>query len=276
VPANPPPGNYGIPSPTYGGCDQRPFFFSAELQFLKPEVHNRMDNAVPVPGGTGLVAIPGSSLDFTVAPKIEFGYRLPDTAGQFSIGYRFMDVEGTRTRDTIIGPATSTRSRLDFNEFDFDYATARYEPAPRWYLQWRLGARVTWVYYDTDAKVPGIIERESNDFVGAGPHLGFDAERHFDVLPAFSLFAHLDGAVLIGQDQQHFAIEPFVFTPDRKTLTVPTLQAQLGVGYTPPAFPWLRFRAGYQYEHWFNVGNLGGSHLDMTFQGAFLRGEIDF
>ena len=51
---------------------------------------------------------------------------------------------------------------------------------------------------------------------------------------------------------------------------------ETAVSYTPPRAEWLRFRAGYQYEHWFNLGTNGDSRLQLDIHGAFLRGEIDF
>jgi hypothetical protein len=91
----------------------------------------------------------------------------------------------------------------------------------------------------------------------------------------------VDGAVLIGEVRQHFA-EEFdgvlvgATDPRRTTLAVPTIQAQVGVSYSPPSFERLRFRAGYQFEQWFNLGNVEGSHLNLLMQGGFVRGEIDF
>ena len=92
----------------------------------------------------------------------------------------------------------------------------------------------------------------------------------------------VDVAVLIGQDQQTFAenntVANFVSItePTRTTLVVPTIQAQVGLSYTPPRFEHLRFRVGYQFEQWFNLGNVQNSSLNLTTQGGFLRGEIDF
>ncbi len=281
--APPPPGPspqvYGNP---YGVSTNEPLiFFNWELQLTAPTMSNHMSNSVTLPdGSTKNIAIPGASLDFTIAPKLEVGYRLPDQLGAFIFGYRFLATDG-KEAETVDGIAANVRSRLDFNEFDFDYATARYDPEPRWFVQARIGARVSWTYYDTSTSPDalGAVDRESSYFVGAGPHIALDLERK--LIMGFGAFASVDGAILIGQVDQHFAEDvagsyDVITSPMRKTLAVPTLQAQIGLSYSPPSFERLRFRVGYQYEQWFNLGSVEGSRLDLTTQGGFLRGEIDF
>ncbi len=280
-PYYPPPAPLG-PAPTsYGASAPEPLlFFNWELQFVQPSVSNHLNNTITFPDGTTkTIALPGVGLDFTVAPKIELGWRLPDRLGEFSFGYRFLIAEGKQTQ-TADGIETNSRSRFNFNELDFDYATARSEFEPHWWFQARIGARVDWSFYDTRANTPALltVDRESNYFVGAGPHLGLDVERTF--VMGFGVFGTVDGAVLIGQPEQRFVetIDGVSFTtqPQRTTLAVPTIQAQIGVSYTPPSFERLRFRVGYQYERWFNLGSVQGSSLDFSSQGGFLRGEIDF
>ena len=88
--------------------------------------------------------------------------------------------------------------------------------------------------------------------------------------------------MLIGQDRQKFSetntVANFITVnePDRVTLAVPTIQAQLGISYTPVRYDFLHFRAGYQFEEWFNFGNVQGSSLNLTTQGGFIRAELDF
>jgi hypothetical protein len=57
------------------------------------------------------------------------------------------------------------------------------------------------------------------------------------------------------------------------TQTVPTLNAQAGLGWSPPGSH-LRFSVGYQFEQWWNVGRLGDSRGDLYDQGAFFRAEF--
>jgi Legionella pneumophila major outer membrane protein precursor len=291
VPPPPPPGFQPAPLPppvapvapvvpVYGPEQPNPFFVSVDLAVLFPTMSIKLKNEIPVAGGTDTINVPGVGLDTTLSPRIEFGYRLPDTQGQFSFAYRFISTQGTGTSETDLGTDTNLRSRLDLNQLDFDYATARYSPEPRWDIQWRLGARAVGVFSDTSETKGAFEKSASNYFVGAGPHLGFEVEHRSNILPAFGFFANVDGAVLIGQDEQKFHLEEPGFSTlleaPRKTLTVPTVSAQAGISYTPPGANWLHFRAGYQFEHWFDLGNVGQSRLDMSAHGPFLHGQIDF
>jgi hypothetical protein len=50
-----------------------------------------------------------------------------------------------------------------------------------------------------------------------------------------------------------------------------------GVSYSPPSQArWLRFTLGYQFEQWWDLGNVNGSHADLTYQGLIFRGEFTF
>ena len=145
VPPPPPPpflqrldpglnGSAGSPSGEEG------LFFNTEFDFVKPAVKNRLSGTVTLPdGSTGTVQPPQASLDWTVAPRFELGYRFPDSFGDFSASYRFLTSEGTGTVGNADG-AFNVRSRLDVNQLDLDYASDRFSPAPFWDLKWRIGA----------------------------------------------------------------------------------------------------------------------------------------
>ena len=38
----------------------------------------------------------------------------------------------------------------------------------------------------------------------------------------------------------------------------------------------LRFSAGYEFEYWWDVGNVGGSHANLWDQGGFFRVDFRF
>ena len=281
----PPPGPvvappYGIPTAPYGQKAEPEIFFNWDLEFLFPVASNHLQNTVPTPGGPVNVAIPGADLGFTVAPRLEIGYRLPDNVGQLSFAYRFIASEGTETQ-TLNGENFDVKSRLNLNEFSFDYTTAAWSPAPRLNLEGWIGGRVDTIFYDTRATNTVANVHESNYFVGAGPHIGGEVNQQLefgDVCPACisPLFGKVDGAALIGECQQEFSANSPAFEPPRKSLTVETVQVQIGLAYTPPSIERLHFRLGYQFEEWFNLGNLNNSHMNLTTQGGFLGGEFDF
>src|SRR5262249_54762332 len=159
--------------------------------------------------------------------------------------------------------------RLDLNQIDIDYATARYSPLPRYDIQARIGARAAWVYFDSRVATDGVQERASSYFSGAGPHAPLDLERRFAKGPELGLYARAEGAVLIGEMRQRFRedfldaagnVNEGVFDV-RKTQAVEVLNLQLGLSFHPcgPAMDCVRFTAGYQFERWWSVGRLGDS-----------------
>jgi hypothetical protein len=277
-------GPYGPPSNPEG------YFFAVELQVVKPELNNRISNEKPVVAG-GTILIPSVGLDWTVSPKFEFGYRLPESLGLFAASYRFLVSEGTGQR-TQEGIDFGARTRVDVNTLDLDYGNRFPATWPRWDFSYRLGIRLSDIYFDSNGTAAGLFERGSNNYVGAGPHLRLDAERCCGFLPGFSLYGSIDGGLLVGKVQQHFHEE--VTGPDgtvvtgddsrRRTQSIPMLDLQLGFGYTPAALPNVHFRTGYQYEHYWSLGSLGlepdgtllGSRAELSSQGWFLRTQIDF
>ncbi len=185
-------GPYGCASP------DGTFIVNAELQVLVPALKNRLTNTVTLPDGSAVtVAPPGASLRTTVSPEFEFGYRLPESVGEFLIGYRFLASDGTANLNDA--PLNSTvKTRLNVNVLDFDYSSARYEPVPRWDMKWWLGVRYATAYFDNH-QINGFQDiHDSNYFNGAGPHAALEVQRHIGPLPAFAVFAKVDGAVLIG------------------------------------------------------------------------------
>src|SRR5206468_1398191 len=142
-----------------------------ELQLIRPVLKNRLSSDAPLLTGAPL-RVPSADLDWTVSPRFEVGYRLPDSAGYFALGYRFLVSEGndTRTFDGFPGVPFAVRTRLDVNEVDFDYGTSPYSPMPRYDLSWRIGVRLADVFFDSRAAAPFLTQQASNDFFGGGPH----------------------------------------------------------------------------------------------------------
>jgi hypothetical protein len=289
APALPPPAE---PAPARDGFNliglpARPegLFFDADLEVLKPTIHNSLSGSVEFLGGsTNAINIPQSSLDWTVAPRLEVGYRLPDNEGAFLIGYRFLLSSGTSS-DYFGANAYDVKSRLTLNQVDLDYQSIRYSPLARYTLQYRLGARIAALYYDSTAQNEFDYQRASNYFAAAGPHAQLDFERQFTAIPELSLLGRIDGAVLFGPIQQRFAENLSDGggvlsgeTTDRKNETAPTLTLQFGVNYRPlgPTREDLKISLGYQFEEWWSVGKIGDSRGDFMAQGFYLRGEWDF
>ncbi len=276
------PGRHGWgPYGPASGCDR--FFATVDLDLVGPAVKNRLRADVPrTDGSITTVTAPGADLDWTVMPRFEIGFRLPDNAGAFAFGYRFLVTEGT-AHDALTGG--SIKSRLNVNVFDFDYITSPYDPFPRWELKWWVGARLATNFYDSrDLAADGTGPRASNYFVGAGPHAGLEVDRNLPLVPGLALMGRLDGSVLIGQVRQRYVVNALglgdtliadEFT-QRKTQTAEVLRLEAGVRYTPPGLEFMTFSSGYLFERWWDVGRAGDARLELTTQGIFLRAEVNF
>jgi hypothetical protein len=268
------------------------YFFAAEIELLYPVLKDRITNdSVVLPSGNQL-RVPSTSLDLTVAPKIEFSYRLPDSAGLFAASFRFFSASGDGSQiygGTVVGVHTG----LALETLDLDYGTTMFEVAPRWFIDWRIGLRLSDIYFDSSVRSVPFVQQSSDYLIGTGPHARLDAQRSLELVHGLSLFGSVDGAVLIGQIKQDF--RELVTQPDgstvyssvfpRHTQSVPTLALQAGLTFVPPIFTNFKITTGYQFEAYWYLGQFGlvppnnmlsGSRGELFTHGWFLRGQYDF
>ena len=302
--SDPGPAGWG----PFSVCSQPPgWFASAEIAYVFPTLRFAPINEQPLPTGQllGQVHIPKVALSSTVSPTFEVGYHLPDSEGLFAVNYRFLATEGTGTGISADG-IFQTRTRLDSNIINFDYGTAAFEFVPHWLLSFRVGAELADVFFDSNGVNLDRFEQASTSFFGGGFHGRMDVERQILAVPGLSLFGRVDGAVVIGQVNQHFRVGPppdgtgGFSTEQRRVQTVPNLILQGGLSYCPPVLRGLRITFGYDFERWWYVGQLGqnaqnnlslpalaqangGGNVPLTpsrgefwLQGVFLRAQYDF
>ncbi len=280
VPVTPPP-DAGIFGPLPPGLA---FFFGTEVEFLKPNIVNHVQGIATFPGGTKVnVAVPQAPLSWTAATRFDLGLFLPDNLGFLDLSYKFLTTDGSGTATAPNGVRGDLHSSLDFNVVDLDYGMSGFPIAPHWDGLARFGIRMGQAYFDSQLTDAALSTRTTDWFLGAGPHARFDLQRRFDFLPGLAVFGNVDGAVLVGQIRQHYYETVFVPLAEangsiRQYQTVPVLDLQAGLRYTPPGVPSLHFAAGYQYEEWFYVGDVPGtdSHGRLTLNGAFLNVRFDF
>jgi hypothetical protein len=217
-------------------------------------------------------------------PSIAVGYRLPEGFGEFLVTYRFLVAEG---RDTIgdfdPGGDGMLKSRLNMNVIDLDYASREFSLFPKWDMKWQIGARIASVYFDSRAIGTFLEQRTSNNFFGAGPHGALELGYHLD-WPGLSVFARLDGAVVLGRVGQGF--EETVSFPGMPTFggaatvhssqAVPVFSFETGLCYVPGGADRMRFCLGYVLEHWWELGQAGASSAELNDQGVFFRSEFNF
>jgi hypothetical protein len=293
-----PPGGSPFVPPPPGQCGPSIldgiFFFGVDAAFVKPHVSNGLHAIVPRLDGTfAAVGPPAAPLDWTVSPTLLLGYKLPENQGEFRLGYRFEATEGTATAATPAG-VVGVKSRLDENIVDLEYGSVRFPFAltdpqnsvPLWDVKWFLGVRFDSTFYDTVAATPLQVDKASNYFIGAGPRGGFEIEREFNLLLRFYLFARGNASVLVGQVNQKFS-ETFPPAPAsllaaglerNNTQSVPEVDLQIGMRFVVPEAEYIQFSLGYQVERWWSLGrdSMLGTRLNLTDQGFFLRGEIQF
>jgi Legionella pneumophila major outer membrane protein precursor len=286
APPDPPPPPAPIfeplPLPADAPVNGLGFFLGAEVAFLKPTIKANLANQMPLGQFGQTLHVPSVDLDWEVAPAIEVGYRLPG-GDAYVFGYRILAAEGNGQFTNLIMDNVQVRTRLNVQFFDFDYALAPYEVAPRYVLTPRIGVRVADVFFDTRSIDVSALRQASNDFFGAGVHGRLDLRRSIDLVPGLSIFGGVDGAVLIGQSRQKFRLESnfgeFVVvdrTKQHEQQTVPVLNLQAGLSYAPPALPGLLLTAGYEYERIFDLADVGPSRGEVYYHGAFVRARFDF
>ena len=72
-------------------------------------------------------------------------------------------------------------------------------------MKWWLGVRYVTNYFDNHQTNSVFDIHDSNYFNGAGPHAALEVQRRISPLPAFAVFAKVDGAVMIGPLRQRFS-----------------------------------------------------------------------
>jgi hypothetical protein len=292
---------YFIPDPLLDPPQFPPpgWFAGLDLDVLLPHVNNQLTSPVAAPGGNTIrVVIPGAPLDWTVSPKAFVGYRLPAGFGEFLLTYRGLATRGSEGIAGPDGPAAVT-SRFDMNVFDLDYSSREFS---LWHcccdMRWFLGVRTRFLYFDTQSTQPfaqaaagtGIVQtRETNRFVGVGPHVGCELSRRLGDT-GLSLHVTTDFTTNWPQGRvtQAFYADYTATGPDGRLLAGEShdagnmgsavVAAQAGVSWQPPDYPDLRLFLGYQFEYWFNVGKTFdfGSSADVWVQGFVLQASYNF
>src|SRR5205823_12173821 len=113
------------------------------------------------------VHLPTASLDWVAAPRIELGYRFAEGAGAVIASYYGVNTTGNALiADFDPLGAGALRSRLETNVVDLDYGNFQYALSQRWLLFWRVGARLSHAYFDSQAAGAILEQRTSNFYFG--------------------------------------------------------------------------------------------------------------
>jgi hypothetical protein len=263
-------------------CWAPPGWFAAlELDLVGTHIENRLKSTLT---NGDFIHLPTADLAWTVAPRLEAGYRFAQGAGELLLAYKFLITAGSQPIPGFdaAGNTGDLHSHLNENVWDLDYGSREYSLLPNWDMKWRAGVRIAAVFFDSTATSPLLEQREVNNFVGAGPHIGLDLRRVIRCT-GFELFGRLENAWMIGEIGQSYEEIPvggLAGTNRFQSATVvPTLSVQAGVGWTPPGNEHLFFAGGYTWEGWWGLadaGGLAGPFALIYTQGVFLRMEVRY
>jgi hypothetical protein len=281
VPINPGPG--AVPAGSL--IPWSGFFGSLEIGVLFPEIHGTLVGPVNLSGITTTdVALGSSGFRSAGSPRLELGYRFGEDTGAVAISYRsFVSKGGEDVAGFTEFGSPFLSSLFNINVVDIDYVSPAYNIAPFWDFSWRGGLRVAGVYYQNVLTGTFGQAEATSDFVGAGPHAEVEVGRVVGLFPGLAVLAKLDGAVMGGGISQSFS-ESFQTSPPlsgesrfNHGAAVPMLTFNLGLSYTPPGpFSFARLGFGYQFEYWWDIGNLSSSKGDLLSNGFYFRGEFNF
>jgi hypothetical protein len=269
------------PRPAADACSvgrESDCFAKAEVAVVFPHLDSFLVGPVTAgPGGpTGTIDLRNAHLNATTSPLVQLGaYRFGPGYGEVAFSYRLLATDGT---DALADGAATLRSRLNLQTFSFDYLRHDCPLGDDTTLDWEVGARIQVVFFDTQARSAEAFAQARNYFFGIGPHAGAGVTK---TLPnGVSLFGRFDAALLVGYNTaQDFVLTTPAFTGSgnqQQTELSPSYTVQAGAGWSPDGQPNLRWRGGYQFEQWYNLGRVNASRGDLTAHGLFVSCEFGF
>jgi hypothetical protein len=247
--------------PPSAGWDQLPayppgWFGAVTLGVVRPHLSGNLI------GGFGL---PFASLDWTVLPRVEVGYRLPDGAGDLRLGYELLSASGSD--QSVLG---GLHTRLDVNSVDFDYLSSEWvvEATPDLLRGLRVMAGVR--FTSADLRSSGPLWDFHTEMCGAGPRFGFEWTKPLPSRWPLEAYVRVEGTGLAAETKQTIGFG--VATPWQWSGAAAVL-SEVGVGWWPAGVDRLHVVAGYHLEQWWNLGRTDVTNVDLSVHGLFVRAE---
>jgi hypothetical protein len=295
APADPPsPGGIPVARPYFIAdplLDLAPgappgWFIGAEAQIVKPHLITRMANSVfpgkltfdragtfSAGGNSTVVNLPSANLDWTAAPRVFAGYRLPAGFGEFMVAYRHLGTSGSGSVPDTNGPL-SLNTRFAQDIIDFDYNSRELSLWPLWDMRWTFGLRTVFLFWESQANQPfsqasasnGIIlARASNNFFGLGPHAALELNRHL-ADSGFSFTCRGDFAGTFDYVNEVWQTASTTRGPSGRPLfgetrafghqAAPMITGRVGLSWQPSPTSGTRLFIGYQYDVMWNLNRL--------------------
>jgi hypothetical protein len=271
------------------------WFADVDIGILKPHLVNEEGYAVTFPDGSSTrVGVNPTSLNWTVSPVLEVGYRLPSGFGGIAVSYRNMTSQGSQSAIGADGPVALS-SLLNVNVGSLDWVSNEYTPWRICEMRVRFGLRYINDYWNSQATEPFAEaaagstiyhQQTTNSSWAVGPHIGVDLRRHLGFW-GLSCLSLLDVSEGWGRIRQTYSASsttsagglPQVgYFSQGTSDAIPVLTARLGLNWQPPAHANLHFFAGGQLDYWWNTGRMGNITTFGYFfdSGFILRGEWNF
>lgn len=274
--------------------DKDGFYFSQDLLIVQPNFQGTLQanlqqapwNVIPQskPAPNYNFVFPKASLQWVVSPTFDFGYRLPGGQGEFALNYQFLVSQGSANGTFLNFPST-VQSRISQNEVDLLYRSPWKKFGPRASLNYEIGAKLGFFYYDTVATTSGPggslgQGSASNYFYGGGPRFRYDGEYALTEDRRWVFWHGAEIAAVMGQIQESFSNTvpgyPFTVNSGKATNTVPIMKLQTGIQWAPRMMDQFFIRAGLEWDEYWRLGNLGQSSGTLQNIGLFLQGRYDF
>lgn len=258
------------------------WYAAVELGLVKPRITNRVTSGAPIsPAFSAPVEVPIASLDWTVSPRFELGYHLPEGRGDVRLGYQLLGTSGSAS-----GPVGDLQSRVQVNAIDIDYVSSEWlawaPPELTRDLRLVCGVRIATANFNSAARAGALFdERFSSRFVGAGPRFGLEWRRAM-LQRSVEAYWRLEADGILGQTRQDFGtgvrdgsgqVIAATRSDGGQSNGIAVLATEAGVAWRPGLDGRLRLIGGYHYEQWWNFGRTDNSNAELTVQGLFLRGE---
>ena len=295
-------GSYGLPASPDPLLEPGPYqldrpdqtlgwFANLDVALVKPHLKSHLTSATPPsPAFTEPVALPSATLDWTVQPRVELGYRLPHGWGDLRFAYQNLTTNGSESVGIFDAAGSgSLSSRLNMNLVDLDYVSSEslfpMNSAPDRDLRVGLGVRMMSCYFDSIAQ--GLFirdERQTNQFLGVGPRAFLDLVHGCCFLPVAG-YVHVDASGLVGSTNQDFGEAQLTAAGTlvgaaraggAQSNGVASLCTEVGACWPPNGDTLYRIMFGYHFEQWWNLGRTDDSDAELTVQGVFLRGELRY
>lgn len=313
----------GIDSPLSEGN----WFVGADFLYVRPHF-SEATAFVQGTQNASSFHVTAQDLDFQYSPsfRVFAGYRFDGTdselkltytrltdqtqadAGNFPAGHFAVDPFGNVVGTAVVvNPASAqfgqaivggdhiqANASVAANVFDLDLVKPLMAVCGGWELKYTVGVRIadiSQLYQSTVTNSGAFFDggEYAAEFIGAGPRVGFQAQRCFGACRQFSLYANTYGSLLVGEYDENFAqtttSPSYQATQATNEIRVlPVAEAEVGAGWSP--LPWLNISAGWLFQVWFDLGGSGGTYGGfytvtensniMAFEGFFLHTELTF